>query len=168
MIFQVSETGCSPEQRSTFSLIYLAPMPECHTGVFILWISLYQNIQISLTTYTSVSLGRGILFQKRCHEPAPDCPGQAIVLSAEDLGLPSRGAVQPSPHPETEVRILIRQIKFMAEVPYSNSPSRAKDYNTVTHHSSCLYRVTRQNGKNIPLTWIWDVSSSCLGSREPQ
>lgn len=28
-----------------------------------------------------------------------------------------------------------------------------------------FYRVTWQNGKNLPLTWIWDVPPSCQGSR---
>ena len=30
------------------------------------------------------------------------------------------------------------------------------------------YRVTRMLGKNLPLTWIWDVLPSCLGSRQLQ
>ena len=31
-----------------------------------------------------------------------------------------------------------------------------------------LYRVTRLLGKKLPLTWIWDVAPSSLGSRQLQ
>ena len=30
------------------------------------------------------------------------------------------------------------------------------------------YRVTHLLGKNLPLTWIWDVPPSCLGNRQLQ
>ena len=49
---------------------------------------------------------------------------------------------------------------FIYQLLWKSGPGEGKEGG-----EACTYRVTVQDGKNLPLTYIWNVPSSCLGSR---
>ena len=65
------------------------------------------------------------------------------------------------------ILILVPFFRFSDEITADDNDVKFKQWNGRERslYFEPRYRVTGQNGKNLPLTLIWDVPPSCLGSR---